>query len=293
LKWWVKLPAVTAQNRGDATFKGQVARNAQELEILDILETSSMYRRGQTHSGETYGEDESPQIGVMGKAFFFTLSTEESCIHSVDRYGRKGHTPRLGFDPTMLQSLDDYFRPLCQVAGLSEITVQLVTEIKLVDNSTGKTELLRAHPNFRGEGCWYDYVEVSYGEDGLYPARVAMFFLWPETIPAEHSGFDFLVAGDAMVVLQEANYQTAAQQEDNSLLFSHYVLKHKQYGSRRKAVFAIQPATAINRRILAVNPNPGDGGPFFRDNSDFELVRVKDRLLEWPNIFLDSYQVWT
>lgn len=44
----------------------------------------------------------------------------------------------------------------------------------------GKGILIRAHPNYRSEGQWYDWVDVLWG-DTIYPARVMCFFVDPVT----------------------------------------------------------------------------------------------------------------
>jgi hypothetical protein len=75
LKFWAKLVAVTAQNRGDNIFKNQVARNTQEVEMLDILETSYLLRQGKMpgHIQEDLVDADGPLlIGTMGKNFCFS-----------------------------------------------------------------------------------------------------------------------------------------------------------------------------------------------------------------------------
>ena len=59
------------------------------------------------------------------------------------------------------------------------------------------------------------------------------------------------------------------------------------------AKFKCLNARTINRRIFAIDPTPGDGGPFHRLQANkFVVVKVEDRQLEWPSRFLDSYAWW-
>jgi hypothetical protein len=114
-------------------------------------------------------------------------------------------------------------------------------------------------------------------------------------VPVETSGCD-ISPGELVAVLQESNFQTDTQERDPSILLSHYNLKHKWEGTptnrRRVAIFKMHPAKAINRRIFAVNPDPADGGPFWRENNSFEIIWVEERKRGWPNSFLDSSVLW-
>jgi hypothetical protein len=189
------------------------------------------------------------------------------------------------------------FQAVSAAGGASKkLSIQLVTEIKLTDRESGETEIIRCHPNYRSEGCWYDHVELYYGEDvGYYPARVAIFFQWPVEIPVALSGCS-IDPGELVAVLQEDNFRTPTQDRDPSLLFSHYNLKHQWEGQgqcrRRVATFKMHPAASINRRIFAVNPDPSDGGPFWRQENLFEIIWVEERKIGWPNAFLESFLLW-
>jgi hypothetical protein len=102
LKFWAKLVAVTAQNwRGDNIFKNQVARNTQEVEMLDILETSYLLRQGKMpeHKQEELLDADGPLlICTMGKNFCFSLTEDGSSIHSIDgRSGAPYRTPKNNF----------------------------------------------------------------------------------------------------------------------------------------------------------------------------------------------------
>jgi hypothetical protein len=191
------------------------------------------------------------------------------------------------------------------------LSVQLVTELKLFNPENKEFEIVWAHPDYRGEGCWYEYVEIDYGEElGSFPARCAVFFQWPAGLePRGVGNFDRLggaVEGELMALIQQSNFQTRTQESRNSLLFSNWTLEHSTSGrseGRSTAKFTcIVAAASINRRIFAVDlcPRPREGGPAFFRNSypgnpstTFEIVEVEDRQLDWPTRFLTSYEDWT
>jgi hypothetical protein len=175
--------------------------------------------------------------------------------------------------------------------------------VKLLDPETGTcNHIVRAHPDYRREGCWYDYVEIDYGEDGLFPARCAIFFQWPLNLKIPLDDVDFEGVGSTNELLglfQQCHFQNAQELGQNSLLFSHWRLQHHTSGRssngahKCSAKFVCLPPGAINRRIFAIDPTPGDGGPFHRVQSNtFNIIRVEDRQLEWPNRYLMSHQNW-
>jgi hypothetical protein len=321
LKHWGKKVAVTAQKRSDATFKGQVVRNVQELEILDILDNSCKMIHG---DGGILGSSQKPaalktteetEMGCSGKNFVFQITPAGSAIYRVTdtRTGAVNREPVTLFPKQILHWLDNSFRQVLRATpGRPQtLSVQLVTEIKLFNPENKEFEIVRAHPDYRGEGCWYEYVEIDYGEEiGSFPARCALFFQWPAGLETRGVGhFDRLGGvgeGELMALVQQSNFQTRHQESGNSLLFSNWTLEHSpsntQSGEegRSTAKFTCLAAASINRRIFAVDPcpRPRDGGPFFRNSfphnpTTFEIVKVEDRQLDWPTRFLSSYEDWT
>jgi hypothetical protein len=324
LKHWGKKVAVTAQKRSDTTFKGQVVQNVQELEILGILENScnKIHRDGgrldcslKPTAKEQEETMEDTEMGSSGKNFVFHITPTGSAIYRVSdrRTGAVNRQPVTMFPKQILHWLDNSFRQVLRATpGRPQtLSVQLVTEIKLFNPESKEFEIVRAHPDFRGDGCWYEYVEIDYGEEiGSFPARCAVFFQWPAGLETRGVGnFDRLGGvgeGELMALVQQSNFQTRHQESGNSLLFSNWTLEHSpsntQSGEegRSTAKFTCLAAASINRRIFAVDPcpRPRDGGPFFRNSfphnpTTFEIVKVEDRQLDWPTRFLSSYEDWT
>jgi hypothetical protein len=97
------------------------------------------------------------------------------------------------FPVAVVDWLDRNFRPLWLEQQSSQpLRIQLLTEIKLLDPETQTfSHIVRAHPNYRNEGCWYDYVEIDYGSDGKFPARCAAFFQWPPILKHPEGDVDF------------------------------------------------------------------------------------------------------
>ena len=239
--------------------------------------------------------------------FVFMIDGSRSGIYPVTnrRTGAIAKQPSQMFPKEIVEWFDRVFRNALQEANearqergsttVTKLTVQLVTQIKLGDPAgTGSPDIVRAHPNFNGVGCWYEYVEIDYGEAGLFPARCAAFFRWPEGLKPSKKNKDDLGgvgSGDLMALVQQSNYQTKTQEKGNSLLFSNWNMQ--QNPTRHTAKFRAINAGTINRRIFAFDLTPSDGGPFHKlESRVFEIVKVEDRQLEWPTRFLTSYKGW-
>jgi hypothetical protein len=330
LKQWAKRVAKTAQKRGDPTFRGQVAQNIQEMEILQLLanleEQPGAGNRG-TACGQA-GEDKQAADGVgvgvgvvpepielttFGRNFVIVIDETRTDVYPIRGKGSVGRIPATNLFPKEVVSwFDSMFRPLWvgHREPDSHLRIQLVTEIRLPDPETKKcVHIVRAHPEYMDGGCWYDYVEVDYGDSGLFPARCAAFFEWPKELPlpGNNQGFQEITDSKELLgVFHECKYQSPAEKEKNSLLFSTWTLEEKRpraptaacgqiqdYLPKVIAKFKCLNARTINRRIFAIDPTPGDGGPFHRLQANkFVVVKVEDRQLEWPSRFLDSYAWW-
>jgi hypothetical protein len=156
-------------------------------------------------------------------------------------------------------------------------------------------ELIRAHPNFRQDGPWYDYVEVNYGPEGCFPARCACFFQWPEVLAEAE-----FKPGDVVALVQQSQWQTPAEKAKESQLYSHYTLESllEQRGTRRVAKLHCVLASSLNSRLFAIDPTPAGDVPntevFTKLRTcdrgvppPFSIIRVKDRKAHWPSSFLN------
>jgi hypothetical protein len=323
LKQWGKKVAATAQKRSDTIFKAQVMRNVQETEILDILQLSCQMR-GMRLSGsggndtitahdaaeaEKEARDEAQELGFTGRNFVFEITPISSGIYRAVDMGRATakRAPVKVFPKQVLRWLEGSFRQVLRTShggGPTTLLVQLVTEIRLVNPESNQTDIVRAHPDYRGEGCWYDFVEVDYGALGKYPARCVLFFLLPSLLVGRRpllgggpfEGLEELSEGELVALVQPVKYQSRAQKMRNSLLFSDWTLEYTTNRSGQHgpvtAKFALIAAASINKRIFAIDLHPGDGGPFYRNTTTFEVVQVEDRQQEWPARFLTSHQGW-
>jgi hypothetical protein len=139
LKHWWKKVAVTAQKRSDATFKGQLVRNVQELEILDILDNSCKMIHGYggilncslklAAKEETTEETE---MGFSGKIFVFQITPTGSAIYRVTdrRTGAVNRQQVSLFPKQILGWLDTSFRQVLRATPGRPMTLSMQLVMK-------------------------------------------------------------------------------------------------------------------------------------------------------------------
>jgi hypothetical protein len=157
-------------------------------------------------------------------------------------------------------------------------SVTVFTEISLGGQTDDKT-IMRAHPNYRGSGPWFDFAIVNYGIDGLFPVRIAAFFQVVE-------------GGEIMALVQEVMHQNDHKQQksEQSLLFEHYHMSSELVpgaNATYQAVFKVFGVSTLASPAYCIDTN-ADRGPMFLHNrpkqgkSPFPIVRVSDNRNQWP-----------
>ena len=304
LKQWAKAPAQTAQNRSVSIFTGQVVRNLLESEVLNrIVDSRAVPVTQQLQvNPDTCGVDAegSPRVNFTwggGRSLLFTQRDGVWGVYYSPADKRKQKA--LQFPKEILDWFVSTFASHLE-ADDTPPSIQFLTELTVVKE--GQKVLLRAHSNYRGEGPWYDFVEINYGTDGRYPARCACFFEWPFGITPEdvNMDLDHCSGGTAVVLIHECKTQTKEELARESLLYSHYTMdckmvRHKKGRTARTipVLRCVHPDN-IDARLYVIDPLPGNGGIFGKKISSptdkepppFHIIKVKDRTSKWPKAFI-------
>jgi hypothetical protein len=272
LKAWAKQPSKTAQRRGDEVFSKQVCQRIHEAAIINSIADSLPLEK----EGSRTSTGEGDKIETRG-AKFVVLFRPSTAIHRVLPSGKK-HKIQLDFPDVVKEWFAKKYS-----GGLEAITsIQLFTEMILPQDNGEKGTLLRAHPNYRSEGPWYDYTLAKYDEVGrgdmnpVYPCKLACFFTHPES-------------GDKMALVQEVHFQNERQLERESQLFQHWTLRSRENRDTKShdALLNAIPVEALSDRIYVIDPNP-IGGFTRAEASNFDILVVKYNREEWPLSFLKS-----
>jgi hypothetical protein len=320
-----KMLAHTAQKRSDNIFKGQVAKNSVESQILDLLGKALQHRAPLVSTEDTDGastvggSSTKTYLGnikaagrticyrVVGRGdatvsgFYRTRpAPKKKGVDAVDLDGP--HAASLIEDPVLqwFQRVFDQNRRPSAV----EIKINLITQITLAWGTSGE-EIVRAHPNYQQGGPWNDFVEVKYGgRVGSHPARVACFFEWPDNVKlgaktAANVHKD-CIAGDLMALIHSSDYKQTDDEEMDSLLYSHSKLEEEEYhhgDDKRIGRLTCVEARSFLGRIYVVDPRPSQkGGLFWKESESdppqlddiprFNIIVIRDRKLNWPTAFL-------
>ena len=180
LKTLVKQMAITAQKRGDDIFKGQLARNLSESFALNQIHTAYKLREEELREEET--TNSTTGVSTFGRNFCYLRNRHSLGVYAIEKNNKgiqiQSERAVLAFPDCVLYWFDyyygKYYNDKVSVDPNFELRIQLVTEMTIHHNNTGL--LLRTHPDYRGEGAWFDFVKLRFEYcDG--PARCACFFV--------------------------------------------------------------------------------------------------------------------
>jgi hypothetical protein len=169
-----------------------------------------------------------------------------------------------------------------------EITVHIFSELK-----KGGT-LFRAHPNYQGNGPWFDYAMVSYQIEEEerweeYPARLAAFFYEVDSKKGEIIRDEEDPKDDGWrVLVQQCEYQTPEQKEEESMIMEHWTLQSTAKKDKGEIWAKFQQLTtaALNGRLYCVEADPV-GNVFSKPvTSNFDILIIRDMRTEWHKKFL-------
>ena len=199
LKKWAKSPARTAQNRGDQTFKRQVAMNQHQSNLINWIVSSPITTNCNTTSA--FASNRKRDVVILGNVYVYMFwSPNEHGFFKREATGKTNPGPPIKH--LFPRAVADWFvshflawyEDNRETLPNQRLIVRIHNEIKIdsadTDESSDTSIQLRAHPNFRGEGPWYDYLTIAYQFDGnsleqSYPARCACIFSVPTEMPSE------------------------------------------------------------------------------------------------------------
>jgi len=270
LKGWAVRPAKTAQKREDSIFTGQISlRHAEERMIDRILrsnriqEKNSRMPKHRDFFVDSDDDDTEPRRNDVIARGLYRLEIKED--------GSFQYLPkRLPFEIDPEVTLFLIRNHGCEEGDIT-ITISLYTEMRLHNG-----QLVRAHPNYNGGGCWYD----TFILDGR-PAKIVAIFKDPD------------MEGDlpTHILVQPALKQTQIEQGNSSQLFEQWRWRSKEtnegglYGPRLKSV---QIQGTIKDLIYCIDLCPSRASLSRQRKEDFGFVRALDPRTDWSSAFLNS-----
>jgi hypothetical protein len=197
------------------------------------------------------------------------------------------------------KQLSVWFQGQLQTHGNEyKINIPIYSELLVTDPKGSCSLRLRTHPNYRGEGSWFDYINIKYEfeeeEQGTFPARLACFFQLPEGIPAHllNCIVGIQTHKEVLCLVQESKYQSTLQKSKQSCICKHWTLQAVTMNNRNQAKLTCITHTCIEEIAFAFELDL-DGciknrrNPFIRDmGNSFDIVVIGNRKHEWSKEFL-------
>jgi len=211
LKTEAKKISRTAQQRGSTTFERQTCSRILDRHLFDKMRLALLRR-----SVSNKAHEESPTPEIRKDSFsrqrpHFLLFRDSMKVMACDRKGKQ-------FEPN--QSTGRPLQYICDKLLDLEADmdiIELYTEVVLRDGS-----YVRACPNYRGEGPWFDFGNVQWedetGETYFLPGKILAFYRKNQECMALIHSVD--IKSDGRV----AGYR-------NSILTTHYKMQVTRNGA--------------------------------------------------------------
>lgn len=190
LRIWAKLPAQTAQTRGYNTFVKQVASRVFEHQCMSTLmrkhgivsvRDKSIKKAASFLSGEKQEDDGKTKIGGTAYRVYntspyggFDAERGVALFRQSERMSKGNSKTAFTVHPVIESCLrwmggmeeEGATGPPLQQEG-DERFWELNTECSLVlPDDENRRVTLRCHPNYKGEGPWYDWIVVKFDHGG-------------------------------------------------------------------------------------------------------------------------------
>jgi hypothetical protein len=280
LKNWAKKPARTAQKRGGGVFEGQCAARIREKSMMDHALTQM-----DSDTEDSSEEEDNPRMDDMdvgGSCFHIRIEREDppnqrqrkaSCTRLNSRL--KAHPHQLALPITILH----HFKSIGRFGQVYELRTEVLIE----------GTRYRAHPNYRGEGPWYDYATVEFDMPTLPDYRV--FVNDNQQYPAKLVAFYRLLPETEFHVLAHCG----AYQKKDSVIYSRRTSLVRSWlyevtgGLNPRPLYqvvgSLRDNIHVKGHIFAVEENPGFHQRYPTEK-DKRFMVLSDMRKAWPLVFI-------
>jgi hypothetical protein len=280
LKNWAKKPANTAQKRGDGVFEGQCAARIRERSMINHALTQM--NSSAEDEEDTFEDD----TNVGGSCFHICVERDpenprrkqvsNTCINS----RKKAHSLQIDLPATILQ----HFKSIGRLGDVFEYR----TEALIQGNR------YRVHPNYRGDGPWYDFVLVEFqleldvgfqpfvDENNKYPAKLLGFYRSLTSDGEESTNFHVLAH---CVQYQRLNSEIYSRR---SLLQQSWLYEVTAGVNPRplyRTLGIVKSDIGVRGHIFAVEENPSFHERYHTEEEK-RIIVISDARKEWPSIFI-------
>ena len=299
LKPFFKDTAVTCQQRSTDVFTTQLAARAQEKLVLAKALLSSSWRASYEAILETRSSLQQEQ--TRQASYKFPVKTGYTLIlHDCDakcEFQWEGTNTMVQIHPVFLWWMAQNWHEEVVPQGHGAV-LHCHTECKY--EGPGYERIYRAHPNYQGNGEWYDWVMVKFG-DGCFPSKVLSFYQKSE--PETDAETGEITSSGIHAIIHSCEYRNGTSSEraanfHETRLCDRWVVEstpkplqamstqHRNSGRRPKIpVLRSVPVETLDEHIYVVEETPGIQEEWTGD----KLVwAMRDQRTVWSKVFLSE-----
>ena len=282
LKFWAKLPAVTAQKRSDNVFTKQVSERIVESQLFNKV---SMLSNNNLFNDRRNVDSQSTERG-NGIRFGGSTYLVEIKSNGI-RYFHFTHSGSpVESDHSFGESIECWFKKKFsnRIRCGKSHWIKLFTEVNI--DRGNNTATFRCHPNYRSGGPWFDFCMLQYEETTSgrlctknYLGRIGVFFSKDIQDTTENP----------KMLVQEIQYQSEIEKSRESPLFHHFTMQHlpPRQGMKCRSIFVEMDVNNISCPAYAIESGCENSTPFEKwCQQDYEVILVKSMMDEWPANFL-------
>jgi hypothetical protein len=290
LKNWAKKPARTAQKRGGGVFEGQCAARIRERSMIDHALTQMDSEEEVTPGEEDRNDDDSSNAdaGVGGSCYHIIIKrdappNQQKKIVTCTRLDSRNRVHRIQNDLPI--ALVNHFKKI----GRFDQIIELRTE------ATIDGTVYRAHPNYRGEGPWYDYATVEFEtEPTAPPPNYRVWVNDHQRYPAKLVAFYRILPDTEYQVLGHCGefQKRASNVYSRRTILTRSWLYEVTAGQRPlyRNVGGVQHNVHVNGHLFAVEEIPGFH-QHYPTEEERRFMVMSDMRKVWPSLFINPRNV--
>ena len=279
LKLWAKHLAITVQKRNDTEFNEQLCSRAMERLVLSNLVDNPI----EISQNEILpGEHNQPHHYLGGIAIYIHHSRQQSkCVYTKKRIpGITNHHFPIGEEV-----LDWFYKKYASKLNAEDVADHRIIHVftEFIPSRTG--DKLRCHPNYRGNGRWYDFVAIRYEINNTflhYPAKLVIAYQDPN--------LDFVKPKPTNILVQQIQKQNKHQISSKTPLFQHWTLAFRKDGNDLVSQFKSHSIDCIEDRMYCFHQEPTTSFRATKE-SDFNIISVSYLQNDWPAEFYNVIDI--
>jgi len=160
----------------------------------------------------------------------------------------------------------------------------------------GDERLYRAHPNYHGDGEWYDWVMVKFGTYGCFPSRILLFYQKHDPVLDNVTGN--VTSSGMYAIIHSCKYRSDTSAEriekfHETRLCSRWVaestpkpqsmMQGRNGGRPNIPLLRSVPVETLDDHVYVVPETPGIQEEW---TGDKVVWAMKDQRTDWSKVFL-------